>query len=615
MISRETKEEIRSRIDIVDLIGSYVALKRGGGRYKGLCPFHKEKTPSFHVQPDRQMYYCFGCGKGGDIFSFLMDHDGMDFNTAIRMLADKAGVIIEEEQSYGPRNGPDKRDLFQSLEKCTAFFHRQLTSSPEARSARDYLEQRHLDTQLLTDWNIGFAPPGFRALREWARQEKIPEKHLLLTGMLAESDRGGGRDSVYERFRGRLMFPIEDEMGRTVGFSGRVLDPDAKGAKYVNTPETALFHKSKLLYGLGKARKSIHDREFALLCEGQIDVIRCHAAGFSQAVAPQGTSLTEDHVHILKRHTERVVLTFDSDSAGSKAAIRASELLLTAEMMPDIIQLPEGEDPDSMIRLSGSDAMDLCIDEAEPAVLFYARKLREANHLDNPAYRAQSIRRLLEFISRSPSAVQKEQMTQQLSEYAGISVTALQTDLGRLANKRFTSLREEPGAPPAPEEETSDAPAEERELIGLLLDAPGLAEMIFSYLQPNHLSNSICRRIFDLAISEPEVDADHILQLAGGDDAATRLIANLRMDSKNQAYQDFTPEDAAKELILRIRAKEMERRRFRCRERVSDPNEPKAEALRMECQQITLDLGVLKKGWDAAEPLLSWKDENPIEKA
>jgi len=614
MISRETKEEIRSRIDIVDLIGSYVALKRAGGRYKGLCPFHKEKTPSFHVQPERQMYYCFGCGKGGDIYSFLMDHDGMDFNTAIRMLADKAGVVIEEERNRGPKDGPDKRELFQTMEKCTNFFQHLLETAPEAQVARDYLDQRHLDSSVIKNWKVGFAPPAYHALRNWAKKEKIPEKHLHLTGMLATSDRGGS-DPVYERFRGRLLFPIQDEMIRTVGFSGRVLDPEAKGAKYVNTPETVLFRKSKILYGFGHARKSIHDREFALLCEGQIDVIRCHSAGFSQAVAPQGTALTEEHVHILKRHTERVVLTFDSDSAGIKAAIRSSELLLAAEMTADIIQLPDGEDPDTLIQQYGPDALDECIHHAEPAILFYARKFREADHLDNPAHRAQTIRRLLEFINRSPSAVQKEQMVQQLSDFVGMSVAALQTDLNRQGNKRFTRLKEQPEAHIEEEDRSPEPPAEERELTGLLLDAPNLAEMVFSYLQPEHLSHPVCRKIYEIALSEPELNPDAMLQLAGGDGTATRLIAHLRMDSKNQSFGDFTPEDAAKELILRIRMKEIERRRNTYRKRITSPDEPDAETLRIECKQLTLDLGVLRKGWASAEPLLSWKEDNPAKNA
>ena len=540
-----------------------------------------------------------------------MDHDGLDFNTAVRMLADKCGVVVEEE-TRGPKDGPDRRELVQVMEKCTTFFNQLLETSDDAQTAREYLHKRQLDPQLVKDWQIGFAPPGFRALRDWAKKEKISEKHLHLIGMLAESDRGHG-DNVYERFRGRLLFPIRNHLTQTVGFSGRVLDAESKGAKYVNTPETILFHKSKLLYGLDKARKPIHDQEFAILCEGQVDVIRCHSAGFGQAVAPQGTSLTEEQVHILKRHTERVVLTFDGDSAGIKAAIRSSELLMAAEMAVDVIQMPPGEDPDSLICQHGPDAFDECVHQAEPAILFYSRKLREANHLDDPARRPQAIRRLLEFIAKSPSAVQKESMVQQLSTYSGMSTDALLTDLRRLGNQRRTSLSEQvqDQKPDVAEDAVPEAPGEERELIGVLLDAPGMAEMIFSYIQPQHLSHPICRRVFEMALTQPEINPDELLQQASGDAPSTQLIAALRMASKNHEFSDFTPEDAAKDFILKIRMRELERRRADCRERIQNPEEQDAEHLKIECKQLTLDLGVLRKGWKSAEPILAWKGETP----
>lgn len=598
MLNKETIEEIRNRNDIVDVIAAYIPLKRAGNSFRALCPFHKEKTPSFNVHADRQMYYCFGCGKGGDVFSFLMEHDGLDFMGAARTLADRAGMVLHDEvPSSG--SGPDKAHLFDVLSRCAQFFHTALLENREAQAARDYLDQRHLDPALIQSWGLGFAPLRPTALRDWAAKNNVRDQALEQTGMLAESAERPG--DWYERFRGRLLFPIRDELGRVVGFSGRVMKKDAKGSKYVNTPETALFKKSRILFGLDRARKSIRDAGMAILCEGQIDVIRCHSAGFAQAVAPQGTSLTEDHARMLKRYTERVIMTFDGDAAGIKAAIRGAEILHAFEISVDVLSLPPGEDPDSLIREQGADAFDEVLHGAQPAVLFFAKQKMITGELQDPSRKPAAVKDLLAFVQTSPSAVQQESMLRLLAPTVGLTFEALLQDLHRLSHRRAPTLSRQEEISPVPPK-NPPPPRAERELIGLLVDAPGLAELLFSYLTPEHFSHPACRNLFRACREEPELDREIISRMATGDASLIELIASLQFDSKNQAYQHLTCEDTARQLILKIRRSDLERHREDCRNKLKQAASEQAERLKMEGQQITLDLSLLRRGWDAAEP-------------
>ena len=315
MVSKETIDQIRNALDISDVIGSYIQLKRTGHVAKALCPFHKEKTPSFHVNPARQAFHCFGCGAGGDVFKFVMLYDHVDFPTALRMLASRAGVALQiDEKRSGPKDGPGKDELFAANEDASKRYQKELLQSPEAAPARDYLKKRSLDVAACKDWGIGYSPEGWGFLSDAAGPRNGPQmKALEAAGLLSTNEKG----NLYDRFRGRVMFTIRDELGRAVGFSGRVLKVDDKaGGKYVNTPETPVFRKSRILFGLDKAKREILDARRALLVEGQIDCIRCHLGGFKNAVASQGTAFTGEHATLLKRYADHVVVVLDADAAG-----------------------------------------------------------------------------------------------------------------------------------------------------------------------------------------------------------------------------------------------------------------------------------------------------------
>ncbi len=359
MIPQETVQRIIDDNDIVDVIGTYFELKRAGANYRAICPFHAENTPSFNVNPQRQIFHCFGCGAGGDVIRFVMQYENLAFPDAAKKLADRAGLRIEETafDADEDQRFQARREL-QSLHKlATAWFHKLLFKAPEAQVARDYLKSRGLSMETARRWEFGYAPGDSRKFIDWAREAGFKARMLAMSGLAAWRDEHNPERGLYSRFRDRLMFPIHNDVGDTIAFSGRVLLPDQKGGKYINSPETPLFNKSKTLFGLDKARQAIRRNKAAIVCEGQLDLIACSENGIENIVAPLGTALTEQHARLLKRHTDEVIICNDSDNAGRAATVKAFQHLAAAEMMVRVVELPQGSDPDSFIHEHGADAL------------------------------------------------------------------------------------------------------------------------------------------------------------------------------------------------------------------------------------------------------------------
>ena len=366
MIPPETIEQVAAATDIVEVINSYVPLKRAGAMWKARCPFHQEKSPSFNVNPARQMFKCFGCGVGGSVFKFVTMFTNIDFPSAVRMLAERAGIAIVEEHFGRPEErgaGELRRRLLALHGEAAAWFHRNLMKSPAAEHARAYLKSRGLTGEAAARWQIGYAPNSFDACLNWNTERGFRKEEAIKSGLVKLKDEPDPsveltdqflrKARAYDRFRDRLMFPICNETGEVVAFSGRVLTPDAKAAKYVNSPETPLFTKGKVLFGLHMAKPALLEAGFAIVCEGQIDLITAYEAGIKNVTAPQGTAFTDQQARILKRHVEEVVLCFDSDPAGQKAAERSLAALLEANVTVRVATMPPGEDPDSLIRTYG----------------------------------------------------------------------------------------------------------------------------------------------------------------------------------------------------------------------------------------------------------------------
>jgi DNA primase len=366
IISQETIQKILDETDIVELIQGYFPLKRAGTNYLALCPFHNEKTPSFNINPQRQIFHCFGCQAGGDAIKFVMMYENLPFPEAARQLAGRAGIMIEEE-AYDPKEEAKvkgRAELKRMQRSATEWFHRLLFKSPAAQPARDYLRSRGLTMEISRTWKFGFAPDDQRAFLEWARGEGFSVTQLVEGGLAKWRDENNPSRGAYSFFRHRLMFPVTDAMGEPIAFSGRVLSKEQKGGKYVNSPETILFNKSKTFFGLDKSKRAIIREKKAILCEGQLDLIAAFEAGIENVVAPLGTAFTGDHARVLKRFTDEVVLCFDSDTAGLNAASKAFRILAPSGMLVRLALLPEGEDPDSLIRSQGIEALAGVLDSA-----------------------------------------------------------------------------------------------------------------------------------------------------------------------------------------------------------------------------------------------------------
>jgi DNA primase len=416
-IARETVEQVAAASDIVAVIGNYFPLKRAGTEFRAICPFHQEKTPSFFVNPSKQSYYCHGCGAGGAVFNFLMRYESIDFPEAVRRLASRAGIaIIEDELSAEEETKQSLRKRLLRLHfEVAAWFHHNLLRTKAAEHARSYLKNRGINIETAKRWQIGYAPNSWDSLVRWATAAGFVREELIESGLVKLREEGNPRSHFYDRFRDRLMFPINNDFGEVVAFSGRILDLKAPGGKYVNSPETPLFSKGNLLFGLHQSKRSIANARQAIVLEGQLDLITTFEAGIQNVVAPQGTALTARHAALLRRFADEVILFFDADAAGQKAAERALEVLFGAGLQVKIGQMPAGEDPDSLIRKSGSDAFRARVESAEDFFDFQVHHKLSAAESKTTAGKVAFARKMSQFISVVPDPVLRDTLISRLA--------------------------------------------------------------------------------------------------------------------------------------------------------------------------------------------------------
>jgi len=408
-ISEESIRRVAEATDIVELIGSYFPLKRAGTTWKALCPFHNEKTPSFTVNPTRQTYRCFGCGASGTVFRFLMEYEHLEFGEAVRRLASRSGVAIIEELSspQDEKERNQKRRLLAIHQEAAQWFHTQLTKSADADAARRYLSGRGLDLEIAKAWQLGYAPDSYDAVIEFLRDRKFSAQDISASGLVShKNDDPSSRP--YSRFRHRVMFPIRNEVGEVIAFSGRVLDAASQPAKYVNSPETPIFQKGRVLYGLDKSKRDLIKSKEAIVCEGQIDLITAFQAGVTNVIAPQGTAFTESQARILARFVETVILCFDSDKAGQAAVSRSLPSLLSAGLAVRVARLPSGQDPDSLIRTEGPQAFRDLMSSARDFFDHAVDLLIESGASVDPPRLAAACNKLAEFLADIRDPVLRE---------------------------------------------------------------------------------------------------------------------------------------------------------------------------------------------------------------
>ncbi|MDX1661725.1 MAG: DNA primase [Gemmatimonadota bacterium] len=426
-------EEVRDRADIVEVVGEVVQLKKRGKNWVGLCPFHPEKTPSFNVTPEKQMYYCFGCQAGGNVFTFLVEQQKMEFPEAVRALGERYGV----EVPTGGGEGPDPYAPIHEANRLAAeLWHRRLLEADDATRARAYLEQRGLDRETWETFLLGWAPDQWETLKDEAERHGVEERTLLDAGLAGRSEKTGG---TYDRFRGRLMFPIRSTSGRVIAFSGRRLDDEEP--KYLNSTDTPVFTKGRTLFNLDLARPEIRRTGAALVVEGNFDVVALHQAGFKNVVAPLGTAFTEEQARILKRYTATAYLAYDGDAAGERSAFKTGDVLLEAGFAVRIVDLPEGEDPDSVVASGGAGAFRERLEASRDVIEAKIEIVEERVDLTDVMRKRRAIRRLVDSVARVPDPMTRSLYVDKIATELNVPRATLEASARDEETRRKKSRR------------------------------------------------------------------------------------------------------------------------------------------------------------------------------
>ncbi len=484
-------EDIKSRIDLADFIREYVPLKRMGGNWKGLCPFHNEKSPSFMVSAEKGIWKCFGCGEGGDLFTFLMKKEGLEFPEALRALAQRAGVVL---RAHDQKATTQRSRLLDLMKTAADFFHDQLLTSPAAESARQYLhEKRKLQPETIAAFRVGFAPASWDSLSRFILDRGFSESELLLSGLVVQSQRANANQNAlpfYDRFRGRVTFPITDIHGTVVGFGARTMSENPDEPKYINTPQTPLYDKGRLLFGLSAAKAAIQERKRAIILEGYMDVLASWQAGVPEAVAPCGTALTEDQVRLLLRYGQDFLLCFDADTAGQAAQERAADTAWQhGAHVYALPPMPEGiKDVDELVRADP----EAWKRHVEAPVLFFEHYERAVASTVDPRdfqTRAAALDRLLERLRHAPSPIEREHWISYLAQRWGASASALRERLG-IAKILPTSRYPATVSAPRPDAAIDPRVRVGERVLALLLTHPDVARGVFAGFSISWLPSS-----------------------------------------------------------------------------------------------------------------------------
>jgi len=504
-LSPATREQIRAASDIVDVIGSYLPLKKTGANFTALCPFHKEKSPSFNVNPHKQIFHCFGCHKGGDVFTFVKEFENIGFMDAVRRLAERAKIPLEFENTPGAQESRHLKSQLEDIhEQLTQRWQNCLANEAAGQLARDYLAKRGVSAEAIKLFRIGAAPELWDDTVNWARSKNFDLAIVEQAGLIIKKEETGRH---YDRFRGRLMFPICNEQCRVVGFSGRVLSGDEKTAKYVNSPETPIFTKSKIFFGLDKSKRAILEAGYAIICEGQLDLIACFTNGVQNIVAPQGTAFTDQHARILKRYCNEVVLCFDSDNAGQNAIVRSLDHLLAADLAVRVAVVPSPHDPDSFIKANGGEAFRALVENAEGFFDYLLKRLLATNDATSDKGRLVVLRGMAEALHKTGNSVLLDTHAQKTALRLGVAVDAVRKEFSKVKAAPVYQRAEEDGpddsilAGEAEAEAPSRPSSDELTLLQLLLTQDDLVTWALKNLDTNWLKHPLVKQIVDTRLA------------------------------------------------------------------------------------------------------------------
>ena len=551
--SDEIIEKVRSANDIVDIVSSYVKLQKRGANYVGLCPFHNEKTPSFSVSPSRQMFYCFGCGAGGDAFSFLRQYESYTFEEALKYLAERAGITLaqSEDDPQEARTRRDENSRLLEINKKTAEFYYHTLMSERGKRALEYFTGRGLSMDTIRHFGLGYSPTSPGTVYRMLKAEGYDDELLSKSGLVTIEEKG-----ARDKFWNRAMFPIMDINNRVIGFGGRVMGDGEP--KYLNSPETRLFDKSHTLYGLNYARRSRKD--YFLLCEGYMDVITLHQAGFTNAVASLGTSLTEGHAGILKRYVKKVVLTYDSDGAGIKAARRAIPILREAGISARVLNMKPYKDPDEFIKALGAAEYEKRIAEAENSFIWDLDVLRRDYDMGDPEQKTAFERELRDRLTRFEDVLERENYIKVCADRFGIDFTNLKRSVNSVGSRGYKALDVRTGAESKKKTAADDGlTAAQRLVISYMAGNPAMIPVIHGYLETDEYTDGIYRDLAGRMYSLGEGKSPASLLDAYTDDPETEKEAVRAMNSPVD-LDDQNAKNAAADAILRIKSAALERR-------------------------------------------------------
>jgi len=536
-------DRIRSATDIVGLIRESLPLKKAGSAFKALCPFHREKTPSFHVNPERQIFKCFGCGEGGDVFSWIMKTEGVSFFEAAATLAERSHIELPATATSGAPVG-EKERLYRANEWAADLFHRWLLEDNRGKSAREYLERRGIPEGIVKTYGLGYSPDAWDALLSEAKEQNASESILLKAGLLIP-----GRDEQrpYDRFRNRLMFPIRDIRNRVIGFGARALDDSEP--KYLNSPETPLFSKGRVLYAIDKARNALREKKQAIVVEGYMDTIAAHQYGIDRTVGVLGTALTRDHVRILRRYVDEAVLVFDADNAGQASANRSIDAFAAEELDVRVVTLPDGLDPDDFLRRDGKEAFLKVIESAKDGV---THKLNRAlaGRGDSSLGQSKALDDVLATIALMPNAVTQSIEVKKIAERTAIPEQTLSRRVQQVARNQWSPRPETPAS-----EDSQPRRSADRELLQALLAYPETAPFVRENLDRALLADTAVRALIErlLALIEMDSDAGPSGLLARTQEAEQRQIVERIIGKKDVKVE--APLEWCRQLINKIEAR------------------------------------------------------------
>ncbi|MFA5050895.1 MAG: DNA primase [Patescibacteria group bacterium] len=598
-------DEIKSKLDIIDVLSEYIQLKQAGANFRAICPFHREKTPSFFISPERQIWHCFGCGKGGDIFGFIREIEGVEFPEALRILAQRAGVKIEK---YDKAEVSQKTKLQDICSISAKFYHKILLESSSAEKARQYLKERELDQKTIAEFQLGFAPEKGNLLLEFLSKRGYKPAEIEASGMIVKSTR---QSSYYDRFRNRIMFPIFNLFGQVVGFTGRVMPAFAEAtagrpdeeknkevAKYINTPETQIYSKSRVLYGLDKAKLEAKLQNSIILVEGNMDVIACHQFGTKNVVCTSGTALTSEQIKLLKRYTPNIILAFDVDSAGQNATQRGIDLLLQEDLNVKILNLLSGKDPDECIRKT-PEIWNKAIKEPLPIMEYY---FSSAIARVNPDSKILSIENkkqvsqiLLPFIAKLGSPVEQGLWVKKLSNDLDISEISLHDALKKikLPKKNKEEDNSEIKEKPSSEEQVGDM------LLGLILKYPEkgeIANKLFFDMFVRPRAQTLAKIIKECYIKNNKIEVDQIKEALKDKDSEYIDFLFFLVEKEFAGQKDKEIEKEFNNLFRILKKRHLERRRekvmLELKEAEKNKNKEMVEKIIREITELSHEINV-----------------------